>query len=222
MTNTTFNTTITATKLRNSLNKNIAERVAYEAEKNVASSNVVNNLFRDFSIDHKTQKTTLKDTFFQKLIDAKFIDSFDFINNAVKANNRFNTYAISKAALKLQNIVADKLHKETALNNKFCVACVLTCLQNKDKESFSFDRSHALSMLSRALKFEHVAMSDLSTKFNVTANTAETQVSSSFRVLEAFNILTFDDSVKARSVVSNVNYDNAFVKLVAAKYQIDI
>ena len=75
-------------------------------------------------------------------------------------------------------------------------------------------------MLSKACQFENVARSELAQKFDVSATTASTQVSSSFRVLEALNILSFDESSRARSVVSQVNYDNAFVKLVQDHFKI--
>lgn len=211
-----------AENLKTSLNANAAERVAYETEKNVASSNVINNLIKDCKLDHATLETKLNDAFFESLQKTKFLKNFDFLNNSVKSSARFNTYAISKAMLKVTCVAQDKLLRAESLHNKFCVAAVLTCLQNKDKEAFSFDRSHALAMLSKALRFEHVATSDLATKFDVAASTASTQISSSFRVLEALDVLKFDDSVKARSVVSNVNYDNAFVKLVARHYKIEI
>ena len=211
-----------AIALRDSLNKNVAERVAYETEKNVASSNVVSNLIKQFSLDHKTLETTLSDSFFEALAKSKTLKNFDFINNSVTANARFNTYALAKAALKLRCIASDKLLNATALNNKFCVAAVLTCLQNRDKEQFSFDRKHALAMLSKAMRFEHVAASDLAMKFDVAASTASTQVSSSFRVLEALDILKFDDSSRDRSIVSNVNYESAFVRIVADHYKINL
>ena len=215
-------TNITAQKLMNSLNKNVADRIAYEDSKAVEdeNSNVVAFVMKAFAIDHKTMKTKHSLAYFQALVDADFIASFDFVNNSVKSTSRFNVYAIKKAALKLDSVAQSKLLRATALDNKFCVASVLSCLQNKDAESFSFTRKHALAMLSKALRFEHVATSELATKFDVAASTASTQVSSSFRVLEALNILTFDESDKARSTVSNFNKDNAFVKLIAAHYKI--
>lgn len=205
-----------------SLNANAQERVAYEESKNAASSNVINNLIKQFKLDRKTFETTHNDAYFKNVVATKFVRNFDFINNSVKSTARFNTYALAKAALKIECVSRDKLIKETALDNKFCVAAVLTCLQNRDKEQFTFSRQHALAMLSKALRFEHVATSELATKFNVAASTAATQVSSSFRVLEALDILKFDDSSRDRCIVSAVNYDNAFVKLVARHYQIDI
>lgn len=210
----------TAIKLMNSLNTNIAERAQYEDDKNAESSNVVNHMIKAFNIDHTTMKTKHKKEFFEALVASEFVTDFNFINNSVKANARFNVYAMQKAAAKINAVAASKLIAVTSLHNKFCVASVLTCLQNRDKEAFSFDRKHALAMLSKALRFESVASSDLATKFDVTASTASTQVSSSFRTLEALNILQFDESDKARNVVSQVNYDNAFVKLVKEHYNI--
>jgi hypothetical protein len=215
-------TNTTAIKLANSLNKNVAERIAYEDSKRVEdeNSNVVSHIMKAFAVDYKTMKTKHTIAYFQALVDANFLQDFDFINNSVKSTSRFNVYAIKKAALKIDSVAQNKLLRVTALDNKFCVAAVLSCLQNKDAESFTFTRSHALAMLSKALRFEHVATSDLATKFDVAASTASTQVSSSFRVLEALSILTFDDSDKARSTVSNFNKDNAFVHLIAANYKI--
>lgn len=205
-------------ELRASLNANIAQRVAYEESKSAHSA--VSKVIKYTSADHKTLETKLSDEFFKALIKAKALTSFDFINSHVRDNQRFNVYAIEKAFAKLHAIAANKLIKETALANKFCVACVLTCLQNRDKEQFTFTRDHALAMLSKALRFEHVAISDLATKFNVTQSTASTQVSSSFRALEALDILRFDDTARDRSVVSAVNYESAFVKLVQERFAI--
>lgn len=210
----------TAIKLMNSLNTNVAARAAYEDDKKAESSNVVSHMIKAFNVDHSTMKTKHKKEFFESLVDQAFLNDFDFINNSVKANARFNVYALQKAALKINCVAQRKMLSVTSLHNKFCVASVLTCLQNRDKESFAFDRKHALAMLSKALRFESVASSDLAQKFDVTASTASTQVSSSFRVLEALNILQFDDSDKARNVVSQVNYDNAFVKLVQTHFNI--
>ncbi len=210
----------TAIKLMNSLNKNIAARVEYEDAKNAESSNVVDKMLKAFNVDHATLKTKHKQSYFESLVDQQFLTDFDFINNSVKANARFNIYALQKASAKINAVAQRKLFNAAALSNKFCVASVLTCLQNRDKESFSFDRKHALSMLSKACQFENVARSDLAQKFDVAATTASTQVSSSFRTLEALNILNFDESSTARSIVSQVNYDNAFVKLVQEHYKI--
>ena len=210
----------TAIKLMNSLNKNVAERIAYEDAKNAESSNVSSHIIKAFNIDHATLKTKHKQTYFDALIEQQFLTDFDFINNSVKSNARFNVYALQKAAAKINAVAQRKLLNAASLHNKFCIASVLTCLQNRDKETFSFDRKHALSMLSKACQFESVARSDLAQKFDVAATTASTQVSSSFRVLEALNILNFDESQRARSIVSNVNYDNAFVKLVQDHFKI--
>lgn len=210
----------TAIKLTNSLNANIASRVEYEDAKNTESSNVTTLMIKAFNIDHKTLKTNHKKTYFESLIDQAFVADFDFINNSVKSNARFNVYALQKAALKLNCVAQRKLYNVTSLHNKFCIASVLTCLQNRDKESFSFDRKHAHAMLSKACNYETVARSDLAQKFDVSASTATTQVSSSFRVLEALNILQFDETQRARSIVSNVNYDNAFLKLVQEHFKI--
>jgi len=211
-------TNVTAQKLLNSLNKNIAERVAYEDAKNAESSNVTSHLLKAFNADHVTLKTKHKLSYFEALIDQNMLESYDFINNSVKSNARFNIYAVQKAALKLDNVAQRLLTRATALNNKFCVAAVLTCIQKRDVESFVFNRDSALVMLSHAINKENVKRSDFAEKFNVTASTASTQVSSSFRVLEALNILSFDDSDKARNIVSSVNYDNAFVKLVESQF----
>jgi hypothetical protein len=210
--------TVTAKQLMNSLNRNIAARVKYEDDKNAESSNVTSHLLRAFNIYHATLRTKHKETYFESLIEQDFLKSFDFINNSVKANARFNVYAAQKAALKIDNVAQRVLTRATALNNKFCVAAVLTCIQKRNVETFTFDRKHALVMLCSAIQADSVKRSDFAEKFNVTASTASTQVSSSFRVLEALNILSFDDSNKARNVVSSVNYDNAFVKLVEAHF----
>lgn len=210
----------TAIKLMNSLNKNIALRAEYEDAKNAESSSVVDKMIKAFNIDHSTLKTKHKQSYFDALVDQEFLTDFDFINNSVKANARFNIYAMQKAAAKINAVAQRKLFAAASLSNKFCVASVLTCLQNRDKEAFSFDRKHALTMLSKACNYENVARSDLAQKFDVAASTASTQVSSSFRTLEALNILSFDESSTARSVVSQVNYDNAFVKLVQEHFKI--
>jgi hypothetical protein len=76
----------TAIKLQNSLNKNIAERVAYEDAKNAESSNVVTHMIKAFAIDHSTLKTKHKATYFESLVDQAFLSDFDVINNSVKAN----------------------------------------------------------------------------------------------------------------------------------------
>lgn len=209
---------VTAQKLVNSLNKNAKERIAYEAAKSAESC--ITKLIKYARLDRNTHETAYNKAYMQKLVDAQALDSFDFINNHVKDNQRFNIYAVQKAFAKLDAIAANKLTRADSLANKFCVACVLTCLQNRDKESFSFTRKHALAMLSNAMKFENVARSDFAMKFNVAASTASTQVSSSFRVLEALNILKFDESARDRSVVSDVNYDSAFVKIVQDHFNI--
>lgn len=198
--------------LRNSLNVNVAERSRYESDK-ASNEKITQQLVTTFKLNHKTLETTLSDQFFQSLIDAEFLDSFDFINNHAKENQRFNIKAIAKVKAKLDSIVANKIVRFDEVSQKFCIACVLTCIQNKDKESFTFTRQHALAMLSKALRFESVKIRDLATKFDVQASTASTQVSSSFRTLEALNVLKFSEE-RARATVSAVNYDNAFVKLV--------
>lgn len=214
----TMTNEVTARKLINSLNKNAADRIAYEESK--AAHTCVDKLIKYASLDHSTNKTKLNEAFFENVVKADFLQNFDFINNHVKENQRFNIYAVQKAFAKIKAVSADKLVAADSLANKFCVASVLTCLQNRDKEQFSFTRQHALAMLSNALKFENVARSDFSSKFNVSAATAATQVSSSFRTLEALNILEFDESARDRSIVKNVNYDNAFVKIVQAHFDI--
>ena len=211
----TISTDMTAKKLLNNLNKNVAIRITYEQEKNAEL--LVSKLINYCKLDRTTFKTRLTETFFQKLLDANAIDSFEFINNHVKENQRFNIYAIEKLMQNLACVAADKL---IIAANKYDVACVLTLLQNRDKDTFSFDRDHAKAMLSQACRYEHVALTDLATKFNVSQSTADTQVSSTFRALEAMQILKFTETKKERSVVESIDYDNVFVKLVQRAYKI--
>ncbi|MDX5412787.1 MAG: hypothetical protein LPK02_07045 [Rhodobacterales bacterium] len=205
----------TAKKLLNNLNKNVAERIAYEQSKRAESA--ITKVINYCKLDRATFKTTLSEAFFQKLIDAKALESFDFINNHAKESQRFNVYAIEKAMHALHAVASQQMKA-----NKYDVACIVTCLMNRDKESFSFTRKHALSMLSKALKFDNVARSDFSITFNVSESTASTQVSSSFRALEALNVLKFDESDRERSTVSQVNYDHALVKLICEKFDIKL
>lgn len=206
----------TAKKLANNFNKNIADRIAYEQAQR--KETLVTKLINYCNLDRATFKTKLSEAFFQKLIDSKAVTSFDFINNHAKESQRFNVYAIEKA---MHAFKALNLNSATRVN-KYDAACILTCLQNRDKESFSFTRQHALSMLSKACNFETVARSELATSFNVAASTATTQVSSSFRALEALDVLRFDESSRERATVSNVNYDHALVRLIADHYEIDL
>lgn len=208
---------LAAQALRDSLNRNAQARAAYEREEQSSKSQVVAKMIAALKLDHKTLETKLSDSFFERLAASRFVDSYDFVNNHAKTNQRYNIYAIQKAQAKIESIVADKLLNRNALTQKFCVAIVLTCLQNRERESFSFDRKSALSMLSRAFSYEHVQRSDFAQQFNVTENTASTQVSSSFRALEALHILDFDDS---RNVVLSVNYANRFVQLVQEHFAI--
>lgn len=204
----------TAKKLQNNLNKNIAERIAYEQAQ--SKDSIVTKLIKYASLDRVTFKTKLSESFFQTLIDSQAVKSFDFINNHAKESQRFNVYAIEKA---FHAFAA--LNRKSALRvNKYDAACILTCLQNRDKESFSFTRQHALSMLSKACNFESVARSELATSFNVAASTATTQVSSSFRNLQALDVLQFDESSRDRATVSSVNYDHALVRLIADHFDI--
>ena len=204
-------TDITARKLINSLNSNASTRVEYETSK--AAHSCVSKLIKYASLDRTTFKTSLKETFMQKLVDAAALTSFDFINNHVKESQRFNVYAIEKVFKDLHAIARDNV----ALMNKYNRACVLTCIMNAEKESFAFSRDHAKAMLSKAFNFENVKRSDLATTFNVAESTASTQVSSSFRALEALDVLRFDESARDRCVVSHVNNEHALVKLVRAQ-----
>lgn len=212
---------ITARKLINSLNKNVADRDAYETSKNAAQQ-ITDKLRRYLSLDHKTLQTTKSTDYFQRLVDANAVQSFDFMNDHFSQAQRFNVYAIEKVAAKLDSIAANKLIKADATAQKYCLAIVLHLLRNADKDKHVFERKHALSMLSAAQKFENIARTDFELKFSTTAATASTQVSSSFRAMQALDILKFDESAKDRSIVSDVNYDHAFIKLVADAYKIDL
>jgi len=214
------NTITTAKKLINSLNKNVAIRAEYENAKNKSVNNVIRDMINAFNLDHKTLQTKFTEAYFERIVATNSLASFDFINNSVKSDSCFNTKAFAKVASKLECISKNKLLKTDKIANSYCTAAVLTCLQKRDVESFFFTRDTALAMLSKAMRFEHVALSDLATQFNVSANTASTQVSSSFRTLEALNILEFDKQSRERNVVSNVNYDSEFVKIVATHYKI--
>lgn len=205
-----------AENLKASLNTNAAERIAYETEKNAHSA--ASKLIKYATLDHKTFETKLSDSFFDTLARSKALNSFDFINNAVRESNRFNVYAIEKAFKALHAIVRNRVD---ALD-KYDRACVLTVLLNKNKSEFAFSRDHAKAMLSRAFMFENVKRSDLATTFNVAESTASTQVSSSFRALEALNVLTFDESARDRCIVRDVNLDHAIVQLVASAYDINL
>lgn len=206
----------TAKKLQNNLNKNCAERIAYQIEKQ--SELVVTSLINHANLDRTTFKTKLSEAFFQKLLDSNSVKSFDFINNHAKQNARFNIKAIKKAFELLHSVVSDNIKYA----DKYDVAVTLHCIMNRHKDSFEFTRNHALSMLSNAAKFENVSRSNFEMKFDVDLSTASTQVSSTFRILQAIDVLKFDEMSKERAVISDVNYDHAFVKLIAAKFDIDL
>lgn len=200
-----------AIALRASLNANIAERSRYEAEKNSAET-ITAQLCKHFNADPKTLETRYSDAYFDALVNAG-LPSFDFINNHVKESQRFNIKALEKVSAKLRSIVDGKVTRVDTTAQKYCVACVATVLQNAGKD-FVFNRKQAKAMLSRALRFEAFRAKACSVTFNVSESTADTQVSSSFRTLEALGILKFDDSERARSVVSDVNVNHPFVQLV--------
>lgn len=202
-----------AIALRTSLNLNVAERSRYEREKS-ASETITNQLVKHFSLNHKTLETKLSDDFFEKIAASHIVDSFDFINSHDKANQRFNIKALEKVRAKLDSIVADKIMRFDTVSQKFCIACVLTCLRNRESDSFVFTRKHALAMLSRALRFDTVKIRDLATKFDVAESTASTQVSSSFRTLDALKVLRFSEESSQRAIVSHVDFEHAFVKLI--------
>lgn len=201
-------TEVTAKKLINSLNKNVVERAQYEESKSAHSC--VTKLIKYATLDRNTLKTNLKEAFMQKLVDAKALTNFDFINNHVKESQRFNIYAVEKVFKDLHAIAQSNV----ALMNKYNRACVITCLMNADKEQFTFTRNHAKAMLSKAYNFESVKRSELAQTFNVAESTASTQVSSSFRALEALDVLRFDESARDRCIVSHVNKEHALVQLV--------
>lgn len=211
--------TAAAEALMASQNVNIAERDRFEREEN-GTGTIGAKLISYFKLDHKTLETKRSVEFYKPLVATGFLQNFDFINDSVQKRRRFNIYGVQKAAAKIEAVAAGKLTNEASLPNKFCVAAVLACLANRDKAEFTFSSDSAKAMLSRAFNFEHVKRSDFVNSFNVTAGTAGTQVSSSFRVLEALKIVSFDDSQRARKIVSGVNFDNAFVKLVAERFEI--
>jgi hypothetical protein len=199
--------------MRSAFNAQSKERVEYERSKSAESA--AQKLTRYLRLDAKTLETKLSDNFFRSLIENNVETSFEFLNNSVRDSNRFNIYAIEKAMLNLLSIAQNRLIVKA---NKYDIAMILHCIAQRSKESFTFARSQALHMLSRACVDESVARSSYEMRFDVTASTASTQVSSSFRMLQALNVLTFDDSSKERSVVSNVNVDHALVRLVASTY----
>lgn len=206
--------TFTVETLRADLNAQIVERDAYETQKN-PSQTIGKQLTKHFNCDHKTLETRFSDNFFQTLIDKNAIPAtgFAFINNHVKDSQRFNIKALEKVSAKLRSIVDDRIAKVDTTAQKYCVASVLTCLMNQGSD-FEFSRKYALGMLNRTMRFEGFRAKACAQTFNVTDGTASTQVSSSFRTLEALDILRFDDSERERSRVTDVNLDHAFVKLV--------
>lgn len=208
-------TEMTARKMFNAFNKQAFARFDYEESK--LAHKAADKLIRYCALDVKERKTKLKESFFQKLLDANISLNFDFLNNSVRDSNRFNVYAIEKAMLNLRSVASDSLIIRA---NKYDVAMIVYCMMNQHKESFTFNRKDALAMLSRAMRHENVSRSDMSMTFNVAASTASTQVSSSFRMLEALDVLRFDDTSKERQIVSSVNYDHALVQLVARSYNI--
>lgn len=208
-------TEMTARKMFNAFNREAFARFNYEESK--SAHKAADKLIRYCALDVKERKTKLKESFFQKLLDSNVALDFAFLNNSVRDSNRFNVYAIEKAMLNLRSIANDSLIIRA---NKYDVAMLVYVLMNQHKESFVFNRKDALAMLSRAMRHENVSRSDMSMTFNVAASTASTQVSSSFRMLEALDVLRFDDTTKERQVVSDVNYDHALVRLVAKTYDI--
>lgn len=212
---------MTARKLMNSLHKNVEARDNFETAANSAQK-ISDKLRRYLSLDHKTLQTTRTVEYFQKLVDAQAISNFDFMNDHHMQNKRFNVYAIEKVAAKLDSVAQNKLLKADATAQKYCLAILLHLLKNADKEEHVFERKHALSMLSAAQRFEAIARTDFELKFSKTGATANTQVSSSFRAMQALDILRFEETSKERSIVRNVNYEHAFVRLVAKAYNIDL
>lgn len=189
--------------LRSSLNDNVAQRSAYEAEKNSAET-ITAQLVRHFTLDHATLETNLSDAFFKACAKAK-LKSFDFINSAKRSTNRFNIKACEKVRAHLDSIQQDKLTKATATAQKYCVALLLTLDKQRDTE-FKLTRKHAYAMFSKACRYEDVKVSDFAQSLNVQESTALTQASSSFRALAALNVCKFDEATKH---VSEINYDHA-------------
>lgn len=180
-----------AQALRAALNAEVAKRIAYEESKSATSA--ILKIVKYFKLDAENN-TTFSDDFFTALAKANVATDFSFINNHVKENARFNIYAIEKAVKMLKAIATQSY----AACDKYTRAALTHTLRNLDKEDFSFTAHDAKR---------------LALDLNVASSTANTQISSSFRMLEALDILRFDETERDRAKVSDVNKKSAAIKL---------
>ena len=198
-------TKATTQTLRTSLDKNTATRIAYESEKKASSAAA--KVARYFAFNFKTSASEKTDVFFDAALKCN-VASFDFINNHVRENQRFNVYALEKVAKALRAVSANS----ATMIDKYTRAILSTVLHLREKKT-DLSRADLYALMCRDLETQ-LKRSDQKSDVRVSANTATTQVSSSLRALAALNVLRFDNDLKR---VSDVNFDHAIVALISAK-----
>lgn len=209
----TDNTMMTAAvALRASFESNVTERHAYETSKSAHSAAA--KLLRYFKATLRDDVLThnISDEVFARVADACSLESFDFINSSVRETNRFNIYAVEKAAKMMRSIASN-----TCQLDKYSVALLATLYKNKSRDDFYLSRKDAYSLMCRDVE-SSLAQDERVSNVRVTANTATTQVSSSLRALAALNVLRFDDELKR---VSDIDFDHALFAIVAKYKRLD-
>lgn len=202
--------TVSIETLRASLNNNVKERSDYEISKD-ANEKITSQLIKHFTLDHKTLETKLSDAFFEACASLN-IQSFDFINDAKRSNNRFNIKALEKVRAIIDSVYMNTLVKATKTANKYNVALCATLLKQRTNDEFKLTRKHAYAMFSMSCRYDTVRVTDFAQKLKVQESTALTQASSSFRALAACNVCSFDDESK---IVSNIDHESAFMRILS-------
>lgn len=196
-------TTSANNALRDSLNSNVASRVAYETEKSAHSCAA--KFARYFAFDFKSSECAVSEAMIDAAI-ASNVASFDFLNDAKRTNARFNVYAAEKVRKTLRAIASNVL----TLCDKYTVATVTTLMHNRENEAFFLSRKDCYALVCKDVETE-IKKSAMKNRCAVSMNTATTQISSTLRALDALNVLSFDAETKR---VSNINFDHAVFAMI--------
>lgn len=206
-------TNVSMKALRESLNANVAARVAFEDEKNSANT-IGEQLARHFSFDFSAGETKLPDAF-MKAAKAMGLESFDFINDALRAGNRFNIKALEKVRAHIDSVAAGKFTKLEKTAQKYC-ACVLTyMIKNKQalsKGETQVTNSVAQAMFTQSVRASYSDVDAFAKLLNMQPSTASTQASSSLRTLDALGVIEFDEG---RRVIVSINWEHPLIALTA-------
>jgi len=141
------------------------------------------------------------------------VQSFDFINDALRAGNRFNIKALEKVRAHIDSVAAGKFTKLDKTAQKYC-ACILTyVVKNKkalEKGETALTPTLAQAMFTQSIRGAYADIEAFAKMLDMQPSTASTQASSSLRTLAALGVVQWDDD---RRVIKSVNYDHPLIAL---------